>query len=451
MDNLEAPQVISAPVASSSTALKNQIPDEPTGSYLASVQEGFPPITMLPQEQGGEAPDGKDFNGLFNLMSQFYYYTQNGGTYTFVPEVSDAIGGYPENALLWYFPQECTAQWLRSTKPNNTDNFIANPEVIGTSWVEQNTRETGFPVGLIIPAVGFVEDVNFKLLDGSTLSQTGIYSQFATIVKAKTAAGDWPSCTDEEFEEEVANTGQCGCFVIDNTANTIRLPLITRFIGGITSPSDIGKTLQDQFQGHEHLTTPTDGGFNSRGGGEAGTGRASNFSSTRTSLGIIENQTDGLPRTGSETYPTHTKYPYYIVVANSSIKEPITVDINQIIGDLESKADIDLENVNALGKNLIASLAMPDYSSQVTKTTPFTAEFDCYVHCLLGTNIAFGTTQLLADGIIVDRAANQTNNTNNVITSLSGFIPKGAVVTITGGASTTVTCFVTPLKGAINV
>lgn len=93
MDNLEAPQVISAPVASSSTALKNQIPDEPTGSYLASVQEGFPPITMLPQEQGGEAPDGKDFNGLFNLMSQFYYYTQNGGTYTFVPEVSDAIGG----------------------------------------------------------------------------------------------------------------------------------------------------------------------------------------------------------------------------------------------------------------------------------------------------------------------------------------------------------------------
>lgn len=299
---------------------------------------------MLPQEQGGEAPDGKDFNGLFNLMSQFYYYTQNGGTYTFVPEVSDAIGDYPENALLWYFPEESPAQWLRSTKPNNTDNFIANPEVIGTSWVKENTEETGFPVGLIIPAVGFVEDVNFKLLDGSTLSQTGIYSQFATIVKAKTTAGGWPSCTDEEFEEEVAKTGQCGCFVIDNTANTIRLPLITRFIGGITSPSDIGKTLQDQFQGHEHLTTPTDGGFNSQGGGGSGTGSASNFSSTRTSLGVVQNQTDGLPRTGSETYPTHTKYPYYIVVASSGIKEPITVDINQIIGDLEGKADVDLSN-----------------------------------------------------------------------------------------------------------
>ena len=155
---------------------------------------------MLPQEQGGEAPDGKDFNGLFNLMSQFYYDTQNGGTYTFVPEVSDAIGGYPENALLWYFPQEGTAQWLRSTKPSNTDNFIANPEVIGTSWVKENTEGSTFPLfmsfktGHILNNASYVNGRLFSWLSGAVY--TSAYNELvneknhaATEQKAQTISG----------------------------------------------------------------------------------------------------------------------------------------------------------------------------------------------------------------------------------------------------------------------
>lgn len=155
---------------------------------------------MLPQEQGGEAPDGKDFNGLFNLMSQFYYDTQNGGTYTFVLKVSDAIGGYPENALLWYFPQEGTAQWLRSTKPNNTDNFIANPEVIGTSWVKENTEGSTFPLfmsfktGHILNNASYVNSRLFSWLSGAVYASA--YNELvneknhaATEQKTQTIAG----------------------------------------------------------------------------------------------------------------------------------------------------------------------------------------------------------------------------------------------------------------------
>lgn len=155
---------------------------------------------MLPQEQGGEAPDGKDFNGLFNLMSQFYYDTQNGGTYTFVLKVSDAIGGYPENALLWYFPQEGTAQWLRSTKPNNTDNFIANPEVIGTSWVKENTEGSTFPLfmsfktGHILNNASYVNGRLFSWLSGAVYASA--YNELvneknhaATEQKTQTIAG----------------------------------------------------------------------------------------------------------------------------------------------------------------------------------------------------------------------------------------------------------------------
>lgn len=133
MENLTKPQVLSGPFAYNGS--KNTIPDAPTGSYLASVQEGFPPITMLPKKQGGVPPSGDDFNGLGNLLSQFYFYTQNGGLYTFDQEVSDKIGGYPLNAMLWKLNEDGSAWLLKSTKSNNTDNFTTNPEVIGTSWV----------------------------------------------------------------------------------------------------------------------------------------------------------------------------------------------------------------------------------------------------------------------------------------------------------------------------
>ena len=145
METLTKPQVISGAFAYEGE--KNTIPDAPTGSYLASVQEGFPPITMKPKSQGGLPPEGRDFNGVFNLMSQFYFYKQNGGMYTFDEDVSNAIGGYPLNAMLWYFPTSGTAKWLRSNKANNTDNFITNPEVIGTSWIEENTAASLGNVG----------------------------------------------------------------------------------------------------------------------------------------------------------------------------------------------------------------------------------------------------------------------------------------------------------------
>lgn len=145
METLTKPQVISGAFAYEGE--KNTIPDAPTGSYLASVQEGFPPITMKPKSQGGLPPEGRDFNGVFNLMSQFYFYKQNGGMYTFDEDVSNAIGGYPLNAMLWYFPASGTAKWLRSNKANNTDNFITNPEVIGTSWIEENTAASLGNVG----------------------------------------------------------------------------------------------------------------------------------------------------------------------------------------------------------------------------------------------------------------------------------------------------------------
>lgn len=195
MENLEKPQVISGAFAYNGQ--KNDIPDAPTGTAHASIQEGFPPITMIPQEDGGEAPYGQDFNGLGNLLSQFYFFTQNGGTYTFNQSVSDAIGGYPEGARLWYVDSSTgEASLLRSTKGNNTDNFVTNPEVIGTSWVLDIVTQgyvqeqlepvkaaivARLPAGFVAAWPGNTPPDGWLVCNGSAVSRTTYADLFAAI------------------------------------------------------------------------------------------------------------------------------------------------------------------------------------------------------------------------------------------------------------------------------
>lgn len=63
---------------------KNTIPTNNDGlSGLASIAKGFPPITQQPLASGGLPPQRADFNGIFNLISQFLLYSQNGGVFTY--------------------------------------------------------------------------------------------------------------------------------------------------------------------------------------------------------------------------------------------------------------------------------------------------------------------------------------------------------------------------------
>ena len=63
---------------------KNTIPANNDGlSGLASIAKGFPQITQVPLAQGGQPPQRQDFNGIFNLFSQFLLFAQNGGVYEY--------------------------------------------------------------------------------------------------------------------------------------------------------------------------------------------------------------------------------------------------------------------------------------------------------------------------------------------------------------------------------
>lgn len=395
MEELERPQVISAPVASSATAQKNQIPDEATGSHLASVQEGFPAITMKPQEEGGEAPDGKDFNGMFNLMSQFYYYTQNGGHYTFVQEVSDAIGGYPENALLWYFPQEGSARWLRSTKPNNTDNFNTNPETIGSSWVEQNTKENVLPMfskivsSCLLTDTLLVSSNNFGWLSGHLYfaAYNSLKYEYAAVSETKTETVENISVTykltqtnkkivtpDQEgnVQSIYTLTGSANYYILDETNAQFKLPrqharrLLRSYKegtlwynlysdgwceqGGVKTFTT-GETLNAQVVTFPLAFADTNFTVNGLRVENADSLAYSYVKSKTTDSFILYGQGGGNNFNWTVSGYADTsliqdefEYEYYCI--GSTIENQQSIDIEQVMQALNNKADVDLNNAN---------------------------------------------------------------------------------------------------------
>ena len=114
------PDLIPEPFAQSGD--KNTIPLERAIAdpvYRASWKAGFPPNTRLPKDLGGEAPDGLDFNGVLNILSQAVVFLQKGNAYQFDP----ALAPYPIGALVRSNDNLTTYQ---STVPNNSNNPNSN-------------------------------------------------------------------------------------------------------------------------------------------------------------------------------------------------------------------------------------------------------------------------------------------------------------------------------------
>ena len=170
------PVVIPQPIAAQATSENiNAIPNGATGTNRASFQEGFPAITRmpvienpLPTQVSGLPPKQQDFNGLFNTVSQHNFFAQNGGTYSFNQAVSDAIGGYPQGALLWAIVGgKPTAVY--SLVENNTFNFLTNPEYLdGVHWA---FIDAGLPTGIIITWPANDAPDGYLICNGAAISR----------------------------------------------------------------------------------------------------------------------------------------------------------------------------------------------------------------------------------------------------------------------------------------
>jgi hypothetical protein len=128
----------------------------PQGSQIgiqncaASLADGFPPLTFVPQTSGGCPPFGADFNGILKQVTQWNRWQSAGGPLPYDGTFSAAVGGYPKGAVvqsnvllgrLWFSTAD-----NNTTSPDDATGGSAN-------WIPlPGTSAAGAPVASFGPA-----------------------------------------------------------------------------------------------------------------------------------------------------------------------------------------------------------------------------------------------------------------------------------------------------------
>ena len=252
--------------------------------------------------------------------------------------------------------------------------------------ISVSTRNIGEIVSSTLP----LTDAGLHLLDGALIQGDGIYSAFVDYIAGLVSTYPSIFTTESAWQSSVSTYGVCGKFVYDSTNNTVRLPkygtqTITKTPTASTVPLSIpvsvnvygnGKTLGLTANGSDTFSIGYRAGYDntaSVGSYNAtlnSTFNSNNGTDTRATyrLGVsMSANNSGLTGSGTCSGSINlanalTNYPldcyYYIVIATST-KTDIQVDIDNVVTDLNGKADTDLTNVTDMAKVLMSGMGMP--------------------------------------------------------------------------------------------
>lgn len=85
----------------------------------ATLNGGFPDDTMIPKSNGGLAPKGQDFNGIFYLITLDTVHRQNGKRIQYDATYATNIGGYAKGSILQ--STSLTKEYICTQDGNTTD------------------------------------------------------------------------------------------------------------------------------------------------------------------------------------------------------------------------------------------------------------------------------------------------------------------------------------------
>ena len=268
--------------------------------------------------------------------------------------------------------------YLELLEANKVNNDLSNISAEGVNLIKNNSsrRNIGELIYTLIP----IQDANLHLLDGSLL-YSGVYSDFIDYIADLYAEN--PSAnyftTESDWQTAVTTYGVCGKFVYDSTNNTVRLPKVTGIIEGTTDVTALGDLVEAGLPNHDHIMHSKgaiNGSYYLTKDAQSYSGGGSDYFGRRTSVDSnlrTGNASENNPIYGnsSTVQPQTIKAFYYIVIATST-KTDIQIDIDNVVTDLNGKADTDLSNINASqsAKAEITSWGIPDYSAGISVTYP---------------------------------------------------------------------------------
>lgn len=129
---------LSAVLASQGDFTIPPVTAEDAGSGKFSQQEGFPASTSQSPTQGGFPPDRLDFNGAFNLLSQFIVWYQQGGLLNYSSQFDYEVG----NEILF------NGVKYRCLQANGPASSAVTPGSNPSVW---KNMDSNVPVGAVVP------------------------------------------------------------------------------------------------------------------------------------------------------------------------------------------------------------------------------------------------------------------------------------------------------------
>lgn len=143
----------------------------------ASLNDGFPPLTMTPLNLGGVPFWGEDMNGILNMLSAGVQWYQVGGMPVYNATFAEQIGGYPSGAVLQ--SSDSTGFW-RNTVDNNNSNPDAGGAVVtgsiaGTTLAVSAVTSGTIALGQFITGTGISAGTQITAL-GTGTGGTGTYT-----------------------------------------------------------------------------------------------------------------------------------------------------------------------------------------------------------------------------------------------------------------------------------
>jgi hypothetical protein len=138
---------------------------------FASLNDGFPPVTMTPIAAGGVPPFGQDTNGILKQITQVQQWQQAGGIWQFDATFVTAIGGYPAGATL-SSRVVLGRQWMSTVDNNMTDPDSAS----AANWV---TPPGQIPVGTPVPSFSATVPFGYVPANGLRIGNTNAGGNYA--------------------------------------------------------------------------------------------------------------------------------------------------------------------------------------------------------------------------------------------------------------------------------
>lgn len=444
--------------AFANNGIKNTIPDTTANVGYASYNEGFPAITMQPKESGGLPPRGQDMNGILNELSQFNQYQQMGGTYGLDNNIL-INGGYAKNSIVYQ-----DDGIYRSLVDNNTDDFVDDPSVIGSTWqliVDYNTNSgsNGVP-GQLSPFFRTDAPTGWLRCDGTQYTK----SSFPDFWDDYLTQNKMPTCSYAEYATEISdNNGNCGKFAVDLVNLTFKVPTIQGqvFISQALVSGDIGKFNAESLpniKGTARLqgadVTQISGCFKSADGG---TGGQDGGGPNRVLL-FDANKYSSVYQDNAINQPNNIQFPIFVCVANKQV--PVSeAQYNGFISNLTQKVDLDgsnatFNNLSTTAKNNIKTLGNPDWSRAVSinvtamninDTYTFTEDGILYIFLTSGNNIGYISLKSSLDSSQQAGTYFVSIPQNNTI-ALEYRVQKDEIITLKQKQYTTLNVLLLPLK-----